>query len=331
MLLLIPLALVLTQQRTPLPVPAQDNPRLAEIEKTGNDLIKEGKYAELMKGAPAQRAEILKMIEADQLGTATDFIRASKLYDDPTGWYEVRRSEHEYALMALALGSKDAPTNLRRTWDFLMASLGQHPRFGFMKSSPQFPLPERLLSIYPPAALRRIFDEPEAAIADAKDAAESAEIKKLRDDDQAIRSGPIDVKKLHEEAANDAARRRKVVELLEKGVPKTGADFDALGLVMQHGDNFDDFRLACELATASVILGHKDPWLIPATYDRMLLSVGQRQRFGTQFSENGLRPLDPVGINDRIRLQFRLPKLADLKAREQEILKRSFGGLPLQP
>jgi hypothetical protein len=58
----------------------------------------------------------------------------------------------------------------------------------------------------------------------------------------------------------------------------------------------------------------------------MLLSVGQRQRFGTQFSESGMRPLDPSGFNDRMRLQFGLPRLADLKAREQEVLKRSFGG-----
>ncbi len=54
--------------------------------------------------------------------------------------------------------------------------------------------------------------------------------------------------------------------------------------------------------------------------------MGQRQRFGTQFSESGLRPIDSLGINDRMRLQFRLPKLADLKAREQEVVKRSFGG-----
>jgi hypothetical protein len=36
--------------------------------------------------------------------------------------------------------------------------------------------------------------------------------------------------------------------------------------------------------------------------------------------------LDPLGFNDRMRLQFGLPRLADLKAREQEVLKRSFGG-----
>ncbi len=326
MLPLLPLALVLLQVRTPLPVPPQDNPRLAEMEVQSNAMVKDKKYPELMKLAPAHRAEILKMVEADQVGTGRDFLRASLYYDDASGWFEVRRAQHEYALMALVLGEKDAPAGLRRTWDFLMVSMGQRPRFGFMKSSPQFPLPDRLLSVSPQPVLQRVFDDPEAARAEAKLQGNNPQIMKLREEDQAIRSGPIDFKKLHAGAAKDADRRRSVIALLERGVPKTGGDFEALGLVMQHGDSFSDYRLACELATAAVILGHPDPWLISATYDRMMLSVGQRQRFGTQFSESGLRPIDSLGINDRMRLQFRLPKLADLKAREQEVVKRSFGG-----
>ncbi len=318
MLPLLSLALVLVPQRTPLPVLPQDNVRLAEMEQQSATWIKEGKYADLMKAAPVHRAEIAKMIEADQIGTAKDFLRASMYYDDPSGWYEVRRVQHEYALMGLVLGEKDAALNLRRTWDFLMVSMGERPRFGFMKASPQFPLPERLQSIYPQPALRRVFDEPDAAKADAQAAGNNAQIKQLREDDQAIRSGPVDMEKLRAGVAKDAERRKTVIALLEKGVPKTGADYESLSLVMQHGDAFTDYRLACELATAAVLLGHPDPWLIVATYDRMLLSVGHRQRFGTQFGESGLRPLDPIGINDRMRLQFRLPKLTELRARDHE-------------
>src|SRR5688572_1409125 len=84
MLPLVPLALLLFQQRTPLPVPPQDNTRLAEMEQQSAALIKEGKYADLMKAAPARREEIMKMIEADQVGTGKDFLRASTLYDDPS-------------------------------------------------------------------------------------------------------------------------------------------------------------------------------------------------------------------------------------------------------
>jgi hypothetical protein len=327
MLAILPLLVFAGFQRpSPLPVPIHDNPELAALETKSNELLKEGKYQDLMKGAPQQRTTVLRMIEADQVGTAKDFLRASLLYDDPSGWYEIRRVQHEYALMALVLGDPGAPKALERTWDFLMASMGQHPRFGFMKATPQFPLPERLQAVFPPPALKSVFDDPEQAKAEAKSAKDNAEIKQLRDADQALRSGTVDFNKLREAAAEEAKRRHRVHELLEIGAPKTGADFEGLSLVMQHGDSFDDFKLAHELAVASVIVGFDDPWLITATYDRMLLTVGQRQRFGTQFNQDGLRPLDPGGVNDRMRLQFRLPKLADLKAREQEVIKKNFGG-----
>ncbi|HSI72509.1 MAG TPA: hypothetical protein VK934_04985 [Fimbriimonas sp.] len=327
MLAVLPLiAFGIFQRPSPMPVPAQDNAELAAMEQKSNELIKEGKYPELMKGAASKRAAILKMIEEDRVGTAKDFLRASALYDDSSGWYEARRSQHEYALMALALGETGAPSALKRTWDFLMASMGQRPRFGFMKPSPQFPLPERLQSVPPPPVLQAVFDEPERARSDAKAARDNAEIKQLREADQALRSGQVDFNKLHEMASEEAKRRQRVRELLVAGVPKTGADYEGLSLVMQHGDTFDDFKLAHELSMASLIVGYDDPWLVTATYDRMLLTIGQRQRFGTQFNQDGLRPMDPIGINDRMRLQFRLPKLVDLKAREQEVMKKTFGG-----
>jgi hypothetical protein len=324
---LLALAFLLAPQQrpAPLPVPKQDNAMLAGMEQKAKEGNKTQAFAELTKQAAANRASILRLIEADQVGTARDFLRASLYYDDPGGWYEVRRVQHEYALMALTLSEPGAPAALKRTWDFLMVSMGHRPRFGFLKPSPQFPLPLRMQSVAPPEALKRVFDDPEAAREIAKASADNAEIRTLREEDQAVRTGQINFEKLHEAAAKDAERRKRVVELLAAGVPKTGADFEGLGLVMQHGDDFDDFMLAHELAVASVIVGFKDPWLITATYDRMLLTVGQRQRFGTQFNESGLRPMDGTGINDRMRLQFHLGKLADLKAREQEVLKNLFG------
>lgn len=88
--------------------------------------------------------------------------------------------------------------------------------------------------------------------------------------------------------ANDAARRKRVHELLEQGVLQTGADFHDAAFIYQHGDQPGDYLLAHILAVAAVSKG--DPrgrWISAATLDRYLQSIGEPQVFGTQYLSRG--------------------------------------------
>jgi hypothetical protein len=318
----------LAQQKiVPLPVPATDNAELGALDQKVSELLKAAKYQELMKMAPDNRAAILKMVDADQIGTGVDFLRASNLYDDPMGWFETRRSQHEFALTALSLGQPKTNEALKRTWDMLLVSMGKRQRFGFMKVDPKND-PEGKYAVDPvPLAMRRVFDDPEAAKTRAQQASDNAEIKKMRDADQAIREGAIDLEKLNKAADEERGRRKRVHEMLASGVPQTPNDFEAMSLIMQHSGDFDGYRLAHELMMAGMLVGYKSPWLLTATYDRMLLSIGHRQRFATQWWQSGLAPVDPLAMNDRMRLQMGVQRLSEVQAREKEIMKRLFGGL----
>jgi hypothetical protein len=306
-------------------IQSADNPRLAQIDQEITALIRDGKAQDTLKTAPARRAEILKMVESDQLTTGTDFLRASNLYDDPMGWFETRESQFEFALCALVLGSDKAPEALKRTWDFLMVSMGERQRFGFIKASPEFDPAGKFTPDSTYASISRIFNNLEGARKLAESAKDNEEIQKLRDADQSVREGKIDWDKLRKAHDQDIAHQMRVKEMLQQGIPRTANDYEAMSLIMQHSDEFTGYRLACELMLASILLGQKDTSLAVMTYDRMLLSKGHRQRFGTQGWSSGIAPMESTGINDRMRALFHQPKLADLKAREQEMLKKYFG------
>jgi hypothetical protein len=101
---------------------------------------------------------------------------------------------------------------------------------------------------------------------------------------------------------NDPVRRQRVLRLISDNALVTGRDFHNAALVLQHGTGFEDFRLAHELSMAAVALGDSAAaWLVSRTYDRMLLTLGHRQRFATQMREAGPSPTDTTAINDRVR------------------------------
>ena len=117
---------------------------------------------------------------------------------------------------------------------------------------------------------------------------------------------------------NDQARLKSVEALVAKGRLGTRSDYASASLVMQHSQGFAGYRLAHELAVCRLILGDRDlgRWLVAATYDRMLNSVGHDQRFGTQYLAIGHRRTDEAGINDRQRKAFGRPTLAEARARK---------------
>jgi len=123
----------------------------------------------------------------------------------------------------------------------------------------------------------------------------------------------------------DAARRDEVRRLYRQGKLRTGNDYYRAAVILQHGKEPEDFLLAHDFAIVAVSLGRSScRWLIAATEDRFLLSIGRRQRFGTQFRTDAaeraprLYPVDGA-ITDGLRQALDLPTLSEVKEREAVI------------
>lgn len=141
----------------------------------------------------------------------------------------------------------------------------------------------------------------------------SAEIEALRKADQAARQftapPPRDV--IERLKTADLARENRIRELLREDKVVTAADLDAAALIMQHGEDPEDYELARELSILAFSKG-KPGTLQTAAEDRFLLSIGQKQRFGNQFGfdEGGklvFRELDetpPAAVTDGLRAEF---------------------------
>ncbi len=117
----------------------------------------------------------------------------------------------------------------------------------------------------------------------------------------------------------DAQRRQTVHELLAAGQVRTGPDHYHAAMVMQHGSDSTDFRLAHQLARRAEALGEpRGRWLAAAALDRYLLSVGQPQRYGTQFREvKGhvyLDRFDSLAVSAAERQRVGAPSLDSLRA-----------------
>src|SRR6185436_1921947 len=119
----------------------------------------------------------------------------------------------------------------------------------------------------------------------------------------------------------DNARNLRTREIIAAGELRTAADFSAASLVMQHSSHFSGYQIAHELAVCSMLLGDRGRgrWLIAATYDRMLGSIGHDQRFGTQYHGYGsggasvLGLVDTAGLCDAERKALGCPTLEESK------------------
>jgi hypothetical protein len=123
--------------------------------------------------------------------------------------------------------------------------------------------------------------------------------------------------------SNDRQRNVRIREIVKEGGLQTARDFANASLVMQHSSAFAGYELAHELAVCSMLLGDRGMgrWLVAATYDRMLNSVGHDQRFGTQGAltikpqaKPELRETDEAGICDAERIALGCPTLAAKRA-----------------
>lgn len=117
---------------------------------------------------------------------------------------------------------------------------------------------------------------------------------------------------------SDARRRVVVKAWLDAGAVTAPLDRFRAAMLFQHGRTSDDYLLAHDLARAAAEGGCREArWLTAATEDRLLLSQGRPQRFGTQFIDVGgrfeLAPVDPA-TTDAERAAWDVPPLAAARA-----------------
>lgn len=158
----------------------------------------------------------------------------------------------------------------------------------------------------------------------------NAEIAQMFKEDQADRSGDLSATNWHEVAERDEKRRTRALELVKDGSLKTGTDFFHAAMIFQHSEEPDGYKMAHELSVIAVSLGHPTAkWLAAASWDRFLLSIEHKQRFGTQFwikdKKASLQPVDEK-ITDSMRKFMNCPTLEQAKQRAVEMQKQIDGG-----
>ena len=134
----------------------------------------------------------------------------------------------------------------------------------------------------------------------------------------------------------DAERRREVQALLDAGGVRTAADHYHAAMVFQHGGDSTSFRKARDLAREADRMGHGPArWLAAAALDRHLLSVGEPQRYGTQFEVRDgtwyLSPLDSTAVSDAERQRVGARTLAEIRAYLAERNGTATGSLAPPP
>lgn len=279
--------------------------------------------------AHQQTNQAMALIEGNTLKTGDEFFRVSKLVIALDNQFRADRVHYELSLAAAALGHTEAERGLAVAWDILLGSLGRPLRTdftGLVQKDPEY------FELMPaPDCVQAVLRDPEKARVAAKSAQRNPEMKSIVDADQADRRHwdkltPAEMKAMSE---RDTARNLRTREIIKTGDLHTAADFATAALVMQHSDRFSGYQTAHELAVCSMLLGDRGTgrWLIAATYDRMLGSIGHDQRFGTQFRGMGgtttLVQVDTAGICDAERQALGCPTLEEARNRNLNAKKAS--------
>jgi len=260
----------------------------------------------------ASHVRVVALVDANTLQSGEEFRRAASLLSFHLNEYRIIRAQYELMLAAVAKGDESAEKSLSIFYDQLMSRLGRPYRFdfgAFAQKNPEFAEYEPA-----PVCIQAVWRDPAAARATTAGVADNPEIKSIVDADQADRQGNRTARTPEEREAStarDKVRNARMREIVATGEVRTANDFARAGLVLQHSARFAGYRLAHELAVASMLLGDRSGgrWLVAASYDRMLLSVGLDQRFGTQYGPTGLSAVDEAGICDNERQALGCPTL----------------------
>jgi hypothetical protein len=150
--------------------------------------------------------------------------------------------------------------------------------------------------------------------------------------DQAERSGPIEQVNMDALQANDRIRRDSLSALVRAGVLGSASSYYHAAMLMQHGVDSADYRLANEWARKSEELDStkvETRWLVAASWDRYQMSRGEPQWYGTQSDrvDGGkgalvLYNIDPTRVTDRERIYRGVGTIDQLCARLNAINKQ---------
>lgn len=276
--------------------------------------------------------EVQAFITEDKLKSATDFLNAANLYtvgDRPDNYYETQRVRYELNLTAAQMGEPKAQQNWAVQWDALLVSIGRNRRLG-LGDKPGQAWGGLWKKVSAPKGVTQFFADPKKWAAMAATKSNSAALAAITTEDQKDREADwskftqADFERLRK---RDEARLKGVKSMISKGQLITADDYFNAALVCQHGDSFEDYALAHELSVASMMLGHRTgAWLAAASYDRMLINMGHRQRYGTQWflveGKQLLSPLDEAGMNETQRKALGKRTLAEIREHAKELLEK---------
>lgn len=274
---------------------------------------------------PQFHRDLIRLVETNTLTTGDEFLRAANIAAGPFPDFRAFRTRYELTLAAAAKGDRDADGLIPANWDTLLQTLGRPMRFDVGKLVGQFPDNEQFALDSAPKSIQLVMLYPGKARETSATAVDNIEVQKLVDADQAIRKHWNSLSEAdHKQVAiDDHLRNVRIREIVNSDTLHTSKDFENASLVMQHSSGFSGYELAHELAVCSMLLGNKGMgrWLVAATYDRMLTSLGHEQRFGTQgalmaFGDDKphLADTDEAGICDGERLALGCPTLAAKRA-----------------
>lgn len=148
----------------------------------------------------------------------------------------------------------------------------------------------------------------------------SLELKELFDRDQSerqeLRDNCDDADRVDQLLANDARRlirAREIYSEYEAGaLLLANEERVQLAFLFQHSIEGDDYRKAHELGSSA---GEAGAWIAAAAEDRWLLSKGDKQKWGTQFTrDNQQAPMlsdEESGVTDDMRRERGIPSRAE--------------------
>lgn len=123
----------------------------------------------------------------------------------------------------------------------------------------------------------------------AAEPTDNAELKQIYEADQKDREAPVGAVDWKVVGSRDAARRRRVRELIDHDRLQTGKDYERAAMVFQHGDTPEDILFAHVLAVTALGKGDTGArWLAAASLDRYLHKLEKPQIFGTQLTTKDL-------------------------------------------
>lgn len=156
----------------------------------------------------------------------------------------------------------------------------------------------------------------------------NAELYTMYEADQSDRAGEMDELDWTVIVDRDEKRRRRTWEMIEVGELKVADDYFHAAMILQHGNDTIDYKMAHELASKADELGSNHfaaKWLSAAAWDRYLWQCGRPQWYGTQFQmldgKWTIEPIDSAAVTGEERLEMGVPTLSESRLRATEMNK----------